>query len=96
MDNLGYEGFRTEVNTKFSLTETELQLELIEVNERNISPRQEMFSLIFRGPKDCFLEQRIYRLHHEKLGAGQLFLVPIGQDADWYIYEASFNRLKSE
>lgn len=93
LDDLGYKDYASEINTKFQLGETEFEIELIEVTEKNISPQQEMFSLIFRGAKDNFLEQKIYHIQHEKLGDGELFLVPIAEEADGYKYEAVFNRL---
>jgi hypothetical protein len=93
LDNLKYEDYAAELNTKFQLTEMSVELELIEVSQRKTTPQQEMFSLIFTGAKDSFLEQRIYRMHHEKLGDGELFLVPIAEVADGYKYEAGFNRV---
>jgi hypothetical protein len=93
LDNLKYEDYTAVLNTKFQLTEMPAELELIEVSQRKITPQQEMFSLIFTGAKDNFLEQKIYRMHHEKLGEGELFLVPIAEVADGYKYEAGFNRV---
>jgi len=49
------------------------------------------FSLVFRAPAGTPLPQRIYRLHHEELGLLELFLVPIGPDADGMCYEAVFS-----
>ncbi len=95
LDNLGYKDYASEIKTKFQLGETEFEIELIEVTQNNISPQQELFSLIFRGAKDNFLEQKNYHLRHEKLGEGELFLVPIAEAADGYQYEAVFNRLIS-
>lgn len=93
-DSLSYADYAPHVNTKFQLTELEnTEVELIEAAEKNFSPAQEMFSLIFRGSNDDFLPQGIYRLRHEALGEGELFLVPVAQDADGYQYEAGFNRL---
>jgi Domain of unknown function (DUF6916) len=48
------------------------------------------FSIVFRGPTDRLLPQRIYRLEHDELGAFELFLVPIGPDRDGMRYEAVF------
>ena len=48
------------------------------------------FSLIFRSPPGAPLPQRIYRLQHEELGVLDLFLVPIGPDAEGMCYEAVF------
>jgi Domain of unknown function (DUF6916) len=56
------------------------------------APRPEPFSLVFAGPADPRLEQRVYRLRHPDLGAFELFLVPIGYDPeDGLLYEAVFN-----
>jgi hypothetical protein len=48
------------------------------------------FSLFFIGPKSYKLEQRIYHLTHDQLDALDIFLVPVGQDAETYQYEAVF------
>ena len=48
------------------------------------------FSLIFRGPRTPVLPQCIYTLAHAQLGTFDLFLVPIGPDADGMRYEAVF------
>jgi hypothetical protein len=93
LDNLKYEDYAEVLNTKFQLTEVSVELELIEVTQRKITTQQEIFSLIFTGAKDNFLEQKIYQMHHEKLGDGELFLVPIAEVADGYKYEAGFNRI---
>ncbi len=93
LDNLKYEDYIAELNTKFKLTETSIEIELIEVSQRKVLPQQEMFSLIFSGAKDNFLEQKMYHLHHKKLGEGVLFLVPIAEKNDGFHYEAGFNRI---
>jgi len=48
------------------------------------------FSIVFRGPTDPVLPQRIYRFEHQDLGAFEIFIVPIGRDADGVRYEAIF------
>ena len=53
--------------------------------------RRAPFSLIFRSPPGAPLPQRIYLLHHEQLGALELFLVPIGPDEAGMCYEAVFS-----
>lgn len=95
LDGLNYEDFAAQVGTKFRLNEaTEpIELELIEASELKLTPPQEMFSLIFLGPKNIQLPQQIYQLAHEQLGEGMLFLVPIGQSEAGIKYEAAFNRL---
>lgn len=94
LDTLTFTDYAPHINTKFQLTELEaVELELAEVTEKNFAPSQEMFSLIFRGSKDAPLEQGIYKMRHETLGEGELFLVPVAFNADGYLYEAGFNRL---
>lgn len=48
------------------------------------------FSIVFRGPMEPFLEQRIYKLSHEKIGEIEIFLVPLGPDKTGMKYEAIF------
>jgi hypothetical protein len=48
------------------------------------------FSLYFIGPRSYPLRQQIYRLTHPETEAMELFLVPIGTNAEAYQYEAVF------
>jgi hypothetical protein len=76
----------------------DLALELSEVNaitdtgprDPRVGQRRTPFSLIFRGPPAVLLPQRIYRLEHATLGAFELFIVPLGPDAQGLRYEAIF------
>lgn len=54
---------------------------------------QEAFSLMFRAPVDAPPFQNMFRLEHDKLGAMDLFLVPVKKEEDGLYYEAVFNRL---
>ena len=49
------------------------------------------FSLVFRGPAKPLLPQAIYRLESDAVEPLEIFLVPIGRDADGVTYEAIFN-----
>ena len=49
------------------------------------------FSIVFRGPREPVLPQRIYTFRHEKLGSFELFIVPIGPDDEGMRYEAVFS-----
>ena len=49
------------------------------------------FSLIFRGPLQPVLPQRIYALEHERLGRLEIFIVPVGPEGGGMNYEAVFN-----
>ena len=67
-----------------------LDLELVSstgLNEGSERP----FSIVFRGPGDALLPQRIYRMEHAEIGAFEIFLVPIGPDDEGLLYEAIFN-----
>lgn len=69
--------------------------ELIEVSvagddRAGTESRRTPFSLVFRGPKEIVLPQRIYNLEHAELGTFELFLVPIGPDDVGMRYEAVF------
>lgn len=48
------------------------------------------FSLYFIGPKSYKLEQSIYHLTHPSMEALDIFIVPVGEDAQTYQYEAVF------
>jgi hypothetical protein len=52
--------------------------------------RRNPFSLRFRGEPGLTLPQRIYRLEHDRLGAHDIFLVPIQPDAEGTQFEAVF------
>ncbi|WP_299493322.1 hypothetical protein [Acaryochloris sp. IP29b_bin.137] len=76
--------------------EVPLQLELREAKKLNdlsarLDNRSESFSLLFLGPDDVVLPQRIYGLHHSHLGDLSLFLVPVARREDGICYEAVFN-----
>lgn len=57
----------------------------------NVKLRREPFSIFFDGPKSYLLKQSTYMMRHDKLGDPlPMFLVPIGEDAQVYHYEAVF------
>lgn len=95
------ETFRRHLNTTFNLRineERTLALELDEVKPfpdiTHARGDMERFSLYFRGPADVLLQQHIYRLEHAELGALDIFLVPVEQDAKGFRYEAVFSYFK--
>ena len=49
------------------------------------------FELIFAGPPRPILPQAIYRLTHARLGALEIFVVPLGQDETGTTYQAVFS-----
>jgi hypothetical protein len=70
-----------------------LDLELVEVTVGIARPHaggRVPFSLVFRGPLEPVLPQRMYRFEHAELGTFELFIVPLGPDEDGMRYEAVF------
>ena len=71
-----------------------LELELVSVTPAPTHPggarTREPFSIVFRGPMEPVLPQRIYQFENERLGALELFVVPIGPDESGMQYEAVF------
>src|SRR5690349_1262369 len=93
---LDYDEFAESLNTKFEIRVDDfatVEAELTEISERRMSPRQERFAIVFRGPNDVFLNQGMRHIRHDKMGEFDLFIVPISQDNKGTYYEAVFNRL---
>jgi hypothetical protein len=73
-----------------------IDLTLAELDEPHRRSRAEAgagrspFSIVFRGPLEPVLPQRIYDLRHERLGSFELFIVPIGPEDGAMRYEAVF------
>lgn len=71
-----------------------IDLELVRVAKAGSESRPEArapFSVQFLGPiSPRYLIQHIYHLEHEKMGALDLFLVPVGPEAGRMRYEAIF------
>ena len=88
------EAFTENLNTKFRIplaSSVTAELELIEVIETMATPRQQQFSVFFRGPLEYLLPQSTYHMEHEKMGETDIFIVPVGKDPDGFRYEAVFN-----
>lgn len=71
-----------------------MDVELADVTEIKKSPASAFrspFSVLFHGPLTPVLPQGIYHLEHERLGAVDLFLVPVGPvEPNAMAYEAVF------
>lgn len=97
IQQLTHPSFVLHVNTGFQVrlqSGKQLSITLTQVSDQQVSARQEEFSIVFRGPLDSFLPQGMYTLTHESMGSFDLFIVPIGRDAEGYSYEAVFNRVR--
>ena len=102
IDQLKLESFSTVLGTRFRVYLDGsgcVELELAEARllqaPRETGTRHETFSLIFEGPEDCLLAQRIYSFEHERIGRFDLFIVPVGQKSGSVQYQAVFNRVST-
>jgi len=57
---------------------------------RPLLGRREAYSLLFQGPLQPALAQRIYRIRQQQLGNWDIFLVPVGKESKGLQYEAVF------
>ena len=88
--------FQENLNSRFLLMAEGLEpyaLDLVEVADGYSTPKQEQFSLRFRGDRASVYPQRIYAMKHDSMGEFELFLVPVGRDDSGTFYEAVFNRV---
>ena len=94
LDRLTLESFQPYVNETFQVLwdpDGSLAVTLVECSATGHAGRgRQQFHVIFTGPLQPILPQRIYKLTHEQLGALDLFLVPIGPDSRGMQYEAVF------
>jgi hypothetical protein len=89
LDALTAGDFRAITGNRFLLTGTpnanghadSLEIELVEVSEHASGTREGFrapFSLLFHGPLAPVMPQAVYRVANERLGAFDLFVVPVG------------------
>lgn len=97
LENFTIETFSEHLGGTFNIRPDDtgqVDVELISATGLGGSTGEEMprqpFSIVFRGPGDVLLPQRIYRMQHDKIGSFELFLVPIGPDEKGLRYEAVF------
>ena len=87
------ETFEPCVGDAFALTADSGSVELVLASVRALGERpgsRQPFALYFLGPPEPQLPQAIYRLEHAELGVLEIFIVPIGRDADGTRYQAIF------
>lgn len=103
LNDLNGARFSAAVGATFQVSDGDAEpvpLKLVEVNQRkqragDSAAGGEAFSLLFVGPRNRYLPQRLYSFTHETLGRFSLFIVPVGQDAATFRYEAVFNRIQA-
>ena len=97
IEDITVQRFEPCLNHKFRLDYEmgNLEVELIECRKIS-SPgpppgQREPFSLMFLGPRQPVLPQRIYRLFSEQLGSLEVFIVPVASDSSGTKYQAVFS-----
>jgi hypothetical protein len=89
------ERFEQALNSRFEIEVPGIgrqSLELIALTRYPSGPAVVAFSALFRGPLEGSFGQGIYPIYHDQMGQADLFLVPVGREADGMRYEAVFNR----
>jgi len=103
-DNLTGANFAQHVDQTFNIIFDDhdpIPLRLAEVQMKQVLPmdarygqspeeRRPPFSLLFKGPADLILPQRLYRFDHPAMGQFDIFIVPVGANAEAVSYEAIF------
>ena len=93
MAELTHKDFEQHVGDEFVATSDDgeklvLRLQRAEQTGDGQEGHRDPFSLLFHG--EAHLEQQTHRIEHEKLGSLDIFLVPLGPDAEGMRYEAVF------
>ncbi len=94
---LRHEDFKDRIGEMFDVVLAEgpaVTLELIEARQPPEDRPDKAHFVEWKGPLDRPLDQRIYELQHPELGTLPLFLVPVNQVADGFVYEAVFTRVE--
>lgn len=97
LDQLTVESFEPHVGSSFWVefpTDGKVELRLTRaakvMESEAVRLHRHPFSLYFIGPLSYKLPQQIYHLTHPSMEAMDIFLVPVGADAQAYQYEAVF------
>ncbi|MGR8981282.1 MAG: DUF6916 family protein [Gammaproteobacteria bacterium] len=95
LEALTKENWETYLNTNFQVEvddhhSIELTLIAVSGSGRSFNGRREAFSLLFQGPHQPTLPQRIYRIRQQHMGQLDIFLVPVSKESDGLQYEAVF------
>jgi hypothetical protein len=97
LSQLTFANFTPLLNSRFRVSVDAanlVEVELIEATRGNSmsNAQHEFFSLLFNGPANPVLSQRIYPFEHDELGRFDLFIVPVGKNQNGNQYQVIFNR----
>jgi len=96
MKSLTLADFVGHINDTFDVqgdVDEAVSIRLIAANSIISNDLQENFDVVFKGPLGSFLPQSVYTFEIPVQGKHEIFLVPIGQEPDGFIYQAVFNYL---
>ncbi len=96
MELLTLEHFAGCVNETFSASLNDLEVPFVLVEARPIetpakNPMRAPFSLLFRNTSAFLFPQQIYVMRHPRVGDVGIFLVPVAQEREGFLYQAVFN-----
>jgi hypothetical protein len=93
---LTLEHFAGCLNETFYAALNDGEIEFVLVEARPLPTQQTNlmrapFSLLFRNTAAFLFPQQIYSMRHPRIGETGIFLVPIAQERDGFLYQAVFN-----
>lgn len=93
LESFTLETFAPLVGSGFRLHAPGGPIDLVLAEATGLPPRPRSrlpFALLFRQPAGVLVPQQAYPVDHPDLGAFELFIVPLGPDAEGMRYEAVF------
>lgn len=96
MELMTVQQFADCLNESFQVELDEQSIEFVLVEVRPLSSAQsnvqrQSFSLMFRHSGASAVPQQTYAMHHPRLGALEIFIVPVAQEPGAFLYQAIFN-----
>jgi hypothetical protein len=103
LQKLNFQTFAGQLQTTFQVRLADgsaVPLKLVEAKrgapQKSAGPKRisyEQFSLVFTGPLEQALDQRIHAFEHPRIGQFEIFIVPVvSRDTSLMHYECIFNR----
>jgi hypothetical protein len=96
MELLTLEHFAGCVNETFSAALNDMEVPFVLVEARPLQQQagnvmRAPFSLLFRNSSAFLFPQQIYQMRHPRVGDVGIFLVPVAQEREGFLYQAVFN-----
>lgn len=96
MELLTLQHFAGCVNETFSASLSDMDVPFVLVEARPLqnasaNPIRLPFSLLFRNTSAFLFPQQMYAMRHPRVGEVGIFLVPVAQEREGFLYQAVFN-----